>query len=141
MENYPTQTPNVPDNVLTKPVPLWSLLLAGIVGIILLCGLTGVAATKTPEPEVRTVTEYKTKEIKGDTVYKTDPDVEDQLNVCQTSLASALQIASDLNDVIVTISTAIQENDVDAIYGAVSDMERITEDINTLKPSVEQCNK
>ena len=83
----------------------------------------------------------KTKEIKGDTVYKTDPDVEDQLNVCQTSLASALQIASDLNDVIVTISTAIQENDVDAIYGAVSDMERITEDINTLKPSVEQCNK
>lgn len=140
MENYPTQTPQIPDNVLTKPVPLWSLLLAGFVGIILLCGLTGVAANN-PEPEVRTVTEYKTREVKGDTVYKTDPDVEAQLSTCQTSLASALQIASDLNDVIVTISTAIQENDVDAIYGAVSDMERITEDINTLKPSVEQCNK
>ena len=125
---------------MNKQIPLWTLLLSIFVGIILLCGLTGVAANN-PEPEVRTVTEYKTKEIKGDTVYKTDPDIEDQLNVCQTSLASALQIASDLNDVIVTISTAIQENDVDAIYGAVSDMERITEDINTLKPSVEKCNQ
>jgi|JI10StandDraft_1071094.scaffolds.fasta_scaffold481435_4 hypothetical protein len=84
----------------TIPVNKWTITGAVIASILLIT--IGSTSAGTPETKTKTVTEYKTKtkEIKGDTVYKLS-------DTCRKALVSSTQNMADFNNLVGAIGDAI----------------------------------
>ena len=93
---------------MNKQIPAWALYLTIAIAVVLLCGVSGAVAASKPEPEVRTVTEYKTKEVKtpAKTVTK---EVEVLSNTCRNALLLSAQNMADFNSLVGSIGDAIVE--------------------------------
>lgn len=102
-----------------KPVslPLWAIIATGATVLLLLCGITGAAASK-PEPEVRTVTEYKTKTVKDDSQTEEIEELKVQLETCQRSTLSASQAFVDMTNAFVALAEGASTFDTDRIEEA-----------------------
>lgn len=98
-------------------VPLWTIFTAGAIVLLLLCGITGAAASK-PEPEVRTVTEYKTKTVQDDSQAEEIAELKVQLETCQRSTLSASQAFVDMTNAFVAMAEGASTFDVDRINEA-----------------------
>lgn len=89
----------------TIPVNKWTITGAIVTSILLIT--IGSTSAGTPETKTKTVTEYKikevpgkTKEVKGDTVYKLS-------DTCRSALVSSTQNMADFNDLVGAIGDAI----------------------------------
>lgn len=104
-----------------KPVsiPLWAIIATGATVLLLLCGITGAAASK-PEPETRTITktEYKTKTVKDDSQTEEIEELKVQLETCQRSTLSASQAFIDMTNAFVALAEGASTFDTDRIEEA-----------------------
>lgn len=89
---------------MNKKIPAWALYLTIGIAILLLCGGIATASSSQPEPEVRTVTEYKTKEVQGKTKTVEKEVLSD---TCRSALVASVQNMSDFNGLVGDIGGAI----------------------------------
>lgn len=122
-----------------KPVsiPLWAIIASGATVLLLLCGITGAAASN-PKPEVRTVTEYKTKTVKDESQTEEIATLKVQLETCQRSTLSASQAFVDMTNAFVQLSEGASELDVDKINEATSMIESI--DAGAVGSQARECD-
>ncbi len=122
-------------------VPTWTLISAGITTVILMYGLTGLAAnTAPPEPEVITKTRTVTKEIevKDDSQTKEIEALEVQLEACKTSTLSSSQAFVDVTNAFVTMAQGASEFDVSKVEEATAMIEAI--DSETVGTQARACD-
>jgi len=88
----------------TIPVNKWTI--TGVIASSLLLIAVGSASAGTPETkiETRTVTEYKTREIEGETVYRDKTGLSD---ICREALVDSTQNMADFNQLVGNIGDAI----------------------------------
>jgi len=87
---------------MNKQVPAWALYLTGAIALVLVICSGAIGASTKAEPEVRTVTktEYKTKEVKGETK-------EVLSDTCRTALVLSAQNMADFNSLVGSIGDAL----------------------------------
>lgn len=86
----------------TIPINKWTITTT-IIGSLLLIAI-GSASAGTPETKTRTVTEYKTKTIEGETIYR---DKTGLSSICREALVDSTQNMADFNQLVGSIGDAI----------------------------------
>lgn len=92
-------------NKIMKTITINKWTIGGTIVIALaLIGIGGATASSEPKKETRTVTKYKTREVKvpGKTIYELSP-------TCRDALVKSTQTMSDFNNLVGQIGDAIVE--------------------------------
>lgn len=86
-----------------KTIPVNKLTIgAAVFAAVAFIGIGAASSASEPKTETKTVTEYKTKEVKGETKYELSP-------ICREALVAATQNTTDFNDLVGQIGEGIVE--------------------------------
>ncbi len=112
---------------MNKQIPAWALYLTLALSVVLLCGLTGVVATTTPEPKIET----RTKTIEVENTEQID-DLKDeidtlntQLDICKKSTLKSTQGFIDMTKAFQTLALGAGNFDIDQVNEASSMIQAI----------------
>lgn len=116
---------------MTKQVPLWTLITAGAIIILLLCGVSGALASQ-PEPEVITKTRTveknvvdKTQDRKIDSLNSQIDTLNSQLDTCQESVRMSTQAFVDVALAFQKLAEGASNFSVDQVNEATAMIEAI----------------
>jgi len=125
---------------MNKQIPAWALYLTIAIAVILLCGVSGAVAASKPEPEIRTVTEYKTKEVevKDDSQTYEIAELKVQLETCQRSTLLSSQAMVDAVNAFIKVSEGAGELNVSKVEEATAIIQAI--DATTVGNTARECD-
>jgi TolA-binding protein len=129
---------------MTKQVPLWTLIVASTLAILLLCGFSGALASQ-PEPEVITKTRTveknvvdKSQDRKIDSLNTQIDTLNSQLDTCQESVRMSTQAFVDVTLAFVKLGEGASNFSVDQVNEATAMIEAI--DSEAVGTQAKECD-